>query len=360
MSSTAATPGLYAALPQLYVDGKKQDALSQNLTELLVEETTEGMMRCEATMVNWGPVGGGVGFLYFDRKLLDFGKAFKVDAGAGGAAGTIFDGRVMSIEGRYGRERPPEILTFAEDRLQDLRMTRRTRTFENVTDSDLFQQLASEHGMQSQLVVTGPQYKVMAQVNQSDLAFLRERARAVDAELWIEGTTLHVQARSHRDVQDVSLSFGQKLYEFSVTADLAMQVSSLTVSGWDVSGKQALSHQADDSTLGAELNGDLGGSKVLGQAIGTRDQQIVHRLPANSDETQALAEAEYRRGARRFLTGTGVAEGNANVRVGTKLTLSNLGTLFDGKYYVTHTRHTYDLINGYRTWFAVERPGLGQ
>jgi hypothetical protein len=46
--------------------------------------------------------------------------------------------------------------------------------------------------------------------------------------------------------------------------------------------------------------------------------------------------------------------------VGTKLALTNLGTLFDGKYYVTHSRHTFDLINGYRTWFAVERPGMGQ
>jgi phage protein D len=266
----------------------------------------------------------------------------------------------MSIEGRYGRERPPEILIFAEDKLQDLRMTRRTRTFENMSDSDLFQKLASEHGMQSQADVIGPQYKVISQVNQSDLAFLRERARAVDAELWIDGTTLHVQARSRRKTQDVSLSYGQNLYEFSVTADLAMQVSSLTVSGWDVSGKQGLTHRADDSTLGSELNGDLGGSKVLQQALGTRDQQIVHRLPATSDETKALAEAEYRRGARRFLTGTGVAEGNANLRVGTKLALTGLGTLFDGKYYLTHTRHTYDLINGYRTWFGVERPGMGQ
>lgn len=360
MPDTAATPALYPALPQLSVGGQKQDALSQNVTELLVEETTEGMMRCETTIVNWGPTGGGVGFLYFDRNLLDFGKALKVEGGAGGAAGTIFEGRVMSIEGRYGRERPPEILIFAEDKLQDLRMTRRTRTFENITDSDLFQKLASEHGMQAQVDVTGPQYKVLAQVNQSDLAFLRERARAVDAELWIDGTTLHVQARSRRKTQDVTLSYGQKLYEFSVTADLAMQVSSLTVSGWDVSGKQTLSHRADDAALGSELNGDLGGSKVLQQAIGTRDQQIVHRLPATSDETQALAEAEYRRGARRFLTGTGLAEGNANLRVGTKLALTGLGKLFDGKYYVTHTRHTYDLINGYRTWFAVERPGMGQ
>jgi phage protein D len=197
-------------------------------------------------------------------------------------------------------------------------------------------------------------------VNQSDLAFLRERARAVDAELWIDGSTLHVQARARRKTADLTLKFGEHLYEFSVLADLALQVTGLTVSGWDVSGKQTLSHRADDSTLSSELNGDLSGTSVLQQALGKRDQQIVHHLPATSDETQALAESEYRRAARRFLTGVGIAEGDSRIRVGTKLKLQNLGTGFDGSYYVTRSRHMFDLVNGYRTWFEVERPGLGQ
>ncbi|HXJ14216.1 MAG TPA: hypothetical protein VNH19_18215, partial [Candidatus Limnocylindrales bacterium] len=102
------------------------------------------------------------------------------------------------------------------------------------------------------------------------------------------------------------------------------------------------------------------GTSVLQQALGKRDQQIVHHLPATSDETQALAESEYRRAARRFLTGVGIAEGDSRIRVGTKLKLQNLGTGFDGSYYVTRSRHMFDLVNGYRTWFEVERPGLGQ
>jgi len=360
MSATDTRPALYSAIPKLTVSGQAQPALSEGLMEMTVEETTAGMFHCEATVVNWGPTAKGVDYLYLDRHLLDFGKTLKIEAGGGDAAGAIFDGRIMALEGRFFRVRPPELLFHAEDRLQDLRMTRRTRAFESVSDSDIFRKIASEHGLQTNLDVNGPQYKTLSQVNQSDLAFLRERARAVDAELWIDGSTLHVQARARRKTADLTLKFGEHLYEFSVLADLALQVTGLTVSGWDVSGKQTLSHRADDSTLSSELNGDLSGTSVLQQALGKRDQQIVHHLPATSDETQALAESEYRRAARRFLTGVGIAEGDSRIRVGTKLKLQNLGTGFDGSYYVTRSRHMFDLVNGYRTWFEVERPGLGQ
>jgi uncharacterized protein len=360
MPDVGQAPGLYGAVPRLSLDGTAQDGLSGALTTLLVEETDAGLSRCEATFANWGPRGNAAGFLYLDRQVLEFGKTLKVETGAGDAAGAVFEGKIMALEGRYLRQRPPEILALAEDRLQDFRMTRRTRTFENVSDSDIFQQVASGQGLQANVNVNGPTHKSMAQLNQSDLAFLRERARAVDAELWVSGSTLNVESRGSRKANDLTLTYGQGLHEMVVMADLAGQISSFKVSGWDVSGKQPISYKATDSALSGELNGDQSGSTILGQTIAQRDQQVSHRLPADTQEAQSLAEAHFRRTARRFLTGNGVAEGDARLRVGTKLELKGLGQLFEGKYYVTRVRHTFDLAQGYRTAFSVERPGIGQ
>src|SRR5690606_31118178 len=100
------------------------------------------------------------------------------EIGAGEAAGTIFEGRITALEGRFAGSRPPELLVMAEDRLQDLRMTRRTRTFEQVSDADVIRQVAQAHGLQADVSVSGPTHRVVAQVNQSDLALARERARA--------------------------------------------------------------------------------------------------------------------------------------------------------------------------------------
>ncbi|MBZ5523351.1 MAG: hypothetical protein LAP21_14035, partial [Acidobacteriia bacterium] len=128
MPDNGASPGVYAARPNFQLDGQAQPGLSDGLQELLVEETAAGLSHCEVTFANWGAKGNTPGFLYFDRQVLDFGKVLKITIGGGEGAGQIFQGRVMGLEGRFLRDRPPEVLLLAEDRLQDLRMTRRTRT----------------------------------------------------------------------------------------------------------------------------------------------------------------------------------------------------------------------------------------
>jgi len=67
-------------------------------------------------------------------------------------------------------------------------MTRRTRSFADASDADVMRTVAQDHSLTPDIDVSGPTHKVLTQVNQSDLAFLRERARAVDAEVWVEGT----------------------------------------------------------------------------------------------------------------------------------------------------------------------------
>ena len=45
--------------------------------------------------------------------------------------------------------------------------------------------------------------------------------------------------------------------------------------------------------------------------------------------------------------------------VGSQVTFSGLGGIFDGTYYVSRTRHLFDVAQGYRTEFDVERAGIG-
>ncbi|HYE14896.1 MAG TPA: contractile injection system protein, VgrG/Pvc8 family [Pyrinomonadaceae bacterium] len=341
--------------PAVEIDGQPAESLTAGLNSLTIVETTDGLYRCEALFGNWGERDGSVGFLYFDRATLDFGKPFKIKLGDS----TLFDGRVMGLEGQFGAGSAPQINVLAEDRLQDLRMTRRTRTFADVTDADIFNQIAGEHGLTPSVDLSGPTYKVLAQVNQSDLAFLRERARSVDAELWVEGSTLNAKKRADRDAGTIKMIHGGKLFDFTVAADLAMQRTSVSVSGWDVASKDEIKFEADDSALGGELGSDESGASILQSALGDRKESLTHTVPLSSDEAQAAAEAFFRMSARRFLVGRGTAETSADLRVGCFLDLQGLGDLFSGKYHVTEVRHMFDLSNGLRTEFRAERPGIG-
>src|SRR5262249_3549230 len=140
----------------------------------------------------------------------------------------------------------------------------------------------------------------------------------------------------------------------------ACQRTSVAASGWDVAAKSGLTHEATDSIISGELNGDLSGSSILGSALGQRKEAIAHTVPLTSSETQAVAESYFKMNARRFLIGHGVAETDSKLRVGTYVNLQGLGPLFTGKYYLSEVRHRFDGSLGIRTEFTAERPGLGK
>lgn len=358
MGDLGSTALFYASRPVIELDGRGELALAEGLLSLSVRETTDGLACCECTFGNWGSAAGGLDFLYFDRALIDFGKPLAITLGDGAAQAKVFAGRITAIEGRYPIQRSPEICVLAEDGLQDLRMTRRTRTFEEVSDEDVFRSIASDHGLSAEIDVDGPTHRVLAQLNQSDLAFVRERARAIDAEVWFEEGALRVASRARRSSEELHLTYGQGLREFSVGADLALQRTSLTVSGWDVSAKEAIEEEASESAIQPELDAGRSGSSLLERAFGVRVERMVHLAPRTSEEARAQAEANYRRMARGFVRGRGLAEGDGRLRVGAKVRLHELGPLFDGPYHVTAVEQVFEQEGGFRTRFEVERPGL--
>jgi len=347
---------LRAARPAIFVDGREEPALSQGLLELSVRETVEGLYRAELRFGNWGPRNNQIGFLYFDRKKLDFGKELRLEL----ERDLLFEGRVSAIEAKFGEGSSPEVVVLLEDRLHDLRMTRRTRTFHDVGDADVIRTIAGDHGLTPSIDVTGPKHKVLAQVNQSDLAFVRERARAAGAELWIDKRTLHAKPRTDRNGQTLKLAYGGGLRQFTALADLAHQRTSVSVSGWDVAAKQSITQKADEASVRGELGRDSSGAKILGDTFGKRDESVAHTVPLTSDEAKAQAEAWYRMAARRFLVGRGLAQPDARLRVGVWVELEGLGSLFSGKYYLAEVQHLFDGNGGFRSEFMAERPGLGE
>lgn len=352
--------GVVSARPTFSVDGEVQENLTRDLLAMRVEETTDGLYNCEVTFSNWGPVGSNeVGFLHFDQETFDFGTELTIDALAGDERKTVFEGRVTGLESQVPGTQSPSLVVLAEDRLQDLRMTRRTRTFEDVSDEDVAKQIARDHSLETDLDVEGPTHNVLAQVNQSDLAFLRDRARAIGAEVWVEGKTLRMQDRSRRDAGDLTLTYGEGLRSVNVRADLAHQQTDFTVGGWDVQAKESIEETADKSALQGELNGGRSGAATLKEALGARTQQMVHTTPLTTDEARAVAKASFRQHARRFVEARGVAKGDGRLRVGAQVKLVGVGGLFEGgRYTVTEVRHTFNSEDGYRTHFTAQRPYL--
>lgn len=345
------------ARPRFLIDGMHHAALSDRLLRLRVREDWQGLAGLSATFGNWGDRQGVADYLYADRQLLDFGKSVEVlfdDA-------PVFVGVIMALGGEYPAGQPPTVTVLAEDRLQDLRMTRRTRSFADASDADVITQIAREQGLTADVDVVGATFPLLAQINQSDLAFLRERGREAGFEVWVTDRTLHAAPRPGRAGNELVLGLGRELTEFRVCADLAGQHTELQVTGWDVAGKTAIAEQADASVLaGGELGDDESGAAVLQAARGQRIGRWVHALPSDAGAARVQARARFQAGARRFVTGAGCAVADARLRVGRGLRLAGLGPMFDGRYTLVEVTHRFDGERGLRSEFLVERPGVGR
>jgi phage protein D len=354
-----------STVPQFRVGGQERVELARDVLSLCVDEDTCGMKRLRFSLGAIGPKRGARDeqLLYLDGELLDFGTELEVALGPRSALRTVFKGRVSSIELALSHGRDPEVRICAEDKLMDLRMTRRFKTYENMTDADLVKDIAGKHGLRARTDVDGPTYKVVQQWNDSDLAFLRDRAHRLAADLWLDGDDLHMATRDRRmqAAPRITLIQGSDLVAVEIRADLAAQRTSEHVSGYDETGKDAIDEEAASSIVAAEASSGRIGPDVLRNAFGERASYRVRDMPFADAEARAQARAALLCRGRRFVTACGVTLGTPELTVGTVLEFERVGTLFEGDgYYVTRLSHVYDTEHGYRTHFEAERPWLGR
>lgn len=349
-----------AASPVFRVDGSVVGELGRDCRRLEITETNEGLrtLTLWLTGMSSSATGSEEELGYLDGHLVSFGSRLQVSMGQPGQDRRLFDGKVSGIEVSWSETSDPLVVLFAEDHLMDLRMTRRMRTYKDMSDADIARAIAGEHGLTPSTDAQGPTYDVVQQWNVSDLAFLRERAGRIGAEVWVDGDTLYFQGRTQRSAPSVpTLVRGGDLLEVEVRADLAHQRTEVKVSGYDAHNVESAKGRAGASVLGGEAPGGKTGPATLQQAFGERGAYLVLQAPLKRGEADDWAKAEMLRRARRFVTVSGVTSGSPSMAVGSQVTLDRVGKPFEGgDYYVTAVSHTYDLTQGFRTRFEAERP----
>lgn len=355
---------LFASVaPVITVGGEVRGEVARDLEHLEIEEATDGMKRLVMQLIAEGPVpnADSEGQLYLDGRLLDFGSRLEVSIGPGSGARAVFDGAISGIEASFSIGGAPRVTVFAEDRLMTLRMTRRMRTYRNQTDADIARAIASDHGLSAQVSADGPTHAVVQQWNQSDLAFLRERGRLIQAELWIDRDVLHFATRANRGGTAVTLRHGADLLEVSLRADLSHQRTKVHVSGYDARTRDTVDEDATVSVVEEETVGGRTGAAVLERAFGARVSYRVRGAAMASEEAQSWARAEMLRRARSFVVVTGTTSGTPDMVVGSTVTLADVGAPFNGGgYYVTCVRHRYSAAEGFRTDFTAERATVNE
>lgn len=278
---------------------------------------------------------------------------------------TMIEGEVTGVEVSFSSRGPETLVLQGFDRLHRLRRGRKSRTFQRMTDWDIAQKIADEHGLSLKGDRTSVQYDHLYQNNLSDLDFLKQRAARIHYEVELTNTTLTFRKSQEGKSKVATLTWGDPdqehdLISFTPRLSTANQVSEVTVRGWSPKDKKEIVGRARVGDEAARMAGSSSGGQSATAAFGNVKTVVVDHPVFDQKEADDLARARFNERSLAYIVGDGICIGNPAVRAGEVVELKGFGRRFSGLYYVVASNHVCGRgAGGYRTEFTVRRNAGG-
>ena len=267
-----------------------------------------------------------------------------------GSYTSLIKGEITAVEVEVAQDSIPVIVVRGYSRSHRLHRGRQSRTFQNMTDSDIATQVAQDAGLTADCDSTSTALDYVCQHNQTNWEFLRERAALHGFEVYVDDKELHFREPQKNMTMAPEQKLSEGLRSFRLTMSSANYASGVTVRAWDPKQKQAVVGEASSGRIAPDL-----GLGSLSDSMGTFGDATVYVVnrPVSSDEANDLAQAIYDNLEGSLVQAEGVCEGHPDIKPGNTIKIDGVGTRLSGSYYITSATHTYNPRNGYTTTFVV-------
>jgi phage protein D len=340
-----------------------------DILSLRVKMDIEQMTSFDLTVSNWDAQEGRIRFKYSDSTQFDIGRQVHVKMGYADRLVSMMTGQITSMAPKFPQQGPSTITVSGLDgmfRLKDRRPNTdqgEVTKYTNMADWQIAEVVAARNQLQINVTREGETHPEVVQKNQDDAQFLVERAKRIDFDCFVltdpetAETTLHfIRPTDGRDsgrVRNFALRWGENLISFMPTINISEQVGQVAVRGWDPATKQAIVATATAEDLPQSTDGGRSGPQASQQSQQKSDMTVDAPV-SSQQEAMELARSLLLERAYRFITATGQIIGLPDLRPGDNLSVSGLGSRFNGNYYVKQVTHSIG-DNGFLTEFEARR-----
>ena len=289
-----------------------------------------------------------------DSADLDIGKEIEISGKAEGqtSATRLTKGEIVAVEPELTEATGTIIGIRGYDKSHRLHRGKKTRVFQNMTDSDIISDIAQEYGLEVQVDSTTVVHEHVFQDHQTDMEFVLDRARRAGYFAYVENGTLNFRLPSSQS-SVATLEWGENLTDFRARFTSAEQVTRSEVHGWDVMQKQTISGSQDTPQGAPTVNNQSHGGDMAENAFGVTAEEFISNRPvATQGEADMLAQTALNDRCQAFFQAEGECRGNPAVRAGKEVEISGIGDRFSGRYLITRAVHRYD-VSGYTTRFEI-------
>jgi phage protein D len=286
-----------------------------------------------------------------DSHPLQLGKDLEIKVAATGDRATtrIFKGQIAAVEPEF-TAKGCVISIRAYDKAHKLNRERKTRTFQQMSASDMVRKIANESGLTPKVTSTSVVHEFFQQSNETDWDFAWRVALMHDYEVVVDDSTLEFRPANGGGATAVTLKWQDSLISFRPRMSGVQQPKTVNVRAWDPKAKQVVNGSASSgvttSAAGvtrAKVSSDLGGGTTA----------VTDRVAANNGEANAIAKSTLDRLADAFYEADGVAFGSPKIKAGAKVKVEGVGQKFGGTFTVTSSTHSYRGTTGYQTSFQI-------
>jgi len=281
-----------------------------------------------------------------DSLPFEIGKEIEIRLGAAAerVAHTLFKGSITTVEPDFGSH-GCSVLVRAYDRSHVLHRSRRARTFQNQTSSDIVEKIVSEAGLTPKCDPSGEPHDFIQQDNETNWDHILSHADRIGFEFVVDDTTAYF--RKPKADSAVELVWPETLYSFSPRVTAVQQVKEVTLLAHDPKTKSAIESSAKSPEQIAQIGVDR---QRVADAFDAAPLHIATEPVKSKAEGDALTQALLDKLANGYVAAHGHAKGNPKIKAGAKVKVSGVGSKFSGTYRVAMSKHV--LRGTYDTYFA--------
>ncbi len=286
-----------------------------------------------------------------DSALLDLGKSVEIHLGYGNELHPAFLGDIATIEPSFPTDGPPTVTVSGYDKSYRMRRSRPEPTdYRLMNDSIVAAKIAVENGL---IPIVDPTPGLPRKITQveSDMAFLKSRARNYFFDVYVEWDRLHFQFPRPQLAAHV-LEWGKNLSSFAPRISASALAGLQVIRGYN----QELAQTIYGAALAAEFDVDnlverVGSAAMdlLGSLVrnGIRKGSMSNPLDAMVLARSLLAEL-----LEGMYEGRGSCIGIPELSAGKYVEIRGVGRRFGGTYRLRKVTHRID-SSGFSTDFSI-------
>jgi phage protein D len=301
-----------------------------------------------------------------DDEVFTEAKSVKIAMGYLDKLTDMIEGEITQIRPDFPADAIPSLTIEGHSLLHRLQGNNMTRTFQNVTDKQIVEQLARDAGLDADAEDPNVQYEYVIQPNQTDLDFLRERARRVHFEILVKNRKLIFRKSQESQQKTYTLLWAQTqksvaasggtlpLKSCSLQMNTLKPPTTVEVRSYDPKSKQAFVSRAGSADQTSKMGGTHTGADVSSTFQRQRTRVHVSTPFGSQQEVEQEARASYNNEAMGLITGNVSTIGAPDLRSGYVIELRGIGRRFDGEYLVDEATHSMG-SDGYQTSLTLKR-----